>query len=281
MMRHRPSSALVLSAVSIAVLIILSFSTGPSASAQVFKSPTHEDREYGIDTLIRKSEWWLGVNVSSFYAMNFGTLTVGVIGGTAPGSPSLSVQPEGGYGYGIGLGPSLEYRPIFSELGFVFTSNLEWRWSKAETTTPQQIDIFAHNATFESQNTVLYVASTINAKWQVGVTGAFLMAGITLDYPIGSVDSFVWQHEQWDGGPPTNLPGAPQTSIKFATQIDWMPRAGIQVGAGHDFMVGMFGYRGQMITPYIVLSAGTPAVFEPTAWNSASVRVGALWRAGL
>lgn len=266
---------------SLLLLVSLVLLVSLETQAQIYQSPQHEAYGFAEDTLMRKSEWWLGVHGSAFYGMNFGTLTVNMIGGTAPDSPQLQVTPEGGYTYGIGFGPTLEYRPIFSELGFLFTMNMDWRWMQAESSVPIAIDGFAYNATFESQNTVLYAASTISAKWQVGVTGAFLMAGITLDYPLATLESFVWQHEHWDGGPPTNLPGAPQTSIKFATEVEWMPRAGVQFGVGHDFMVGMFGYRGQMITPYLVVNAGTPTVFEPTAWNSASVRIGALWRAGL
>lgn len=249
--------------------------------AQLFQTGVDDELRYPIDTLLRRHEWWLGFGGSAFYAKNFGTLTVDIIGGTAPGSPTFPVQPSGGYSFGAGIGPVVEYRPLFSQIGFVLSTAVEWRWATAETSTPMKRDIFAYNAVFEAQSQLLYFVTAVSAKAQIGPTGAFLLAGITADIPLKTQESIVWQHELWEGEAPSNLPGAPQTSIKFNSNVDYMPRVGIQIGVGHDFMAGMFGYRGQLITPYFVIQGATPTVMEPTAWNNISARLGVMWRAGL
>jgi hypothetical protein len=264
----------------VAIFIMVVASSAP-AWTQGFTSPSTPTFSEPVDTLIRKSEWWLGVHGSAFYSMNFGVLTTNITGGTAPGELPFQITPEGGWGYGIGLGPALEYRPIFSDLGFLLTTNLDYRIQWAQTTDPIKYDILAVNATFEARSIVLYSASTLSAKMQLGVTGAFIMAGLTFDMPLTTIDSYVWQHEVWEGEDVTNEPGHPQTSIKFDNEVQFRPRVGLQFGVGHDFMVGMFGYRGQLITPYATIQAGTPSVWEPTMWNNISLRIGAIWRAGL
>lgn len=251
------------------------------ASSQVFESPLTEEGELPLDTLVRKSEWWLGVQGSAFYAMNYGVLSEQVIGGTAPDQPGFVVEPQGGYGYGIGGGLALEFRPIHSDLGFLVTSGVDWRWARAETQIPISNDIYAYNAVFESQSTVLYSASAISVKAQLGVTGMFVLAGFTYDVPITTLDSYVWQNEKWEGEPVSNQPGAPQTSIKFKTQKKFESRLGLQIGFGHDIQAGLFGYKGQLVTPYIVIQGATPIVTAPTVWNNISARLGFIWRGGL
>lgn len=252
-----------------------------SLAAQVFQTGVDDELVMPLDTLERQHEWWLGFSTSVYYAMNFGTLTVDITGGTSPTSPAFTVTPEGGFGFGAGIGPSLEYRPIFSQFGFVLNVNGEWRYAQAETTVPIAADIFAYNAVFEAQSQIFYLATSLSAKAQIGVEGMFAIAGITADLPLATQEDIVWQHEIWNGDPPSNLPGAPQTSIKWKTHVDFAPRVGVQVGIGQDFMVGMFGNRGQLLSPYLVLQGATPTVFEPTMWNSVSVRLGVMWRAGL
>lgn len=252
-----------------------------AATSQVFQTGVDDELLMPRDTLIRKSEWWLGFNTSAYYAVNFGTLTVDILGGTAPGSPPFTVKPEGGRGFGAGIGPSLEYRPLFSDIGFVATINAEWRYAEAKTTTPIANDIYAYNAIFEAQSNTLFLAAAFSAKAQLTVEGMFVMAGITADLPLVNSNSIVWQHEIWEGEPPSNLPGAPQTSIKWRTDVPYMPRVGLQIGVGQDFMVGMFGYRGQLLTPYLVIQGASPSVFSPTMWNNINARLGVIWRAGL
>ncbi|MBI2793141.1 MAG: hypothetical protein HYX66_00645 [Ignavibacteria bacterium] len=261
--------------------VIVYLQTSPAAFSQVFESPVVEEGDLPLDTLVRKSEWWLGVQGSAFYAMNYGTLSEQIIGGTAPDQPGFVVKPQGGYGYGIGGGLALEFRPIHSDLGFLVTSGVDWRWAKAETQVPISNDIYAKNALFESQSTVLYVASAMSAKVQLGVTGMFVLAGFTYDVPLKTLDSYVWQNEKWEGEPVSNQPGAPQTSIKFNTQKKFESRIGLQIGFGHDFQAGLFGYKGQVVTPFIVIQGATPMITAPTTWNNISARLGFIWRAGL
>lgn len=263
--------------VTIAILVVV---VSSDVLGQGLGRGKMEEMEYPVDTLVRKSEFWLGANVSGTYAVGFGTLTTQVIGGTAPGASTYSVPLTNGIGYSFGVGPSLEYRPLHSDWGFVLNTSFEMRYSQAESTTPISEDIFAHNALFEQQINALYFSGALGGKYQIGITGAFLMAGLTFALPLNT-EAFIWQHEIWDGGAPTNEPGAPQTSIKFKSSVVLKPSVGLQIGVGHDFMVGWFGYRGQMLSPYLVIEGGTPTVSEPTAWNSVNIRLGAIWRAGL
>ena len=262
-------------------MLALLLTTCGTAIAQVFQTGVDDELKMPADTLVRKSEWWLGFNTSAYYAMNFGTLSVNILGGTAPGSPPFVVKPQGGYGYGAGIGPSLEYRPLFSDFGFVFNANAEYRYAQATTSVPIAYDVFAYNAIFEAQSQVLYLATSLSAKVQLSIEGAFVIAGITADLPLSPQETIVWQHEKWEGEAPSNLPGAPQTSIKWRTSVAYTPRVGLQFGIGQDFMVGMFGYRGQLLSPYIVIQGATPAVFDPTMWNNVNARLGVIWRAGL
>lgn len=264
------------------MLVLGAIVTGSAVSqAQVFQTGVDDELLMPRDTLIRKSEWWLGFNTSAYYAMNFGKLTVDITGGTAPNSPPFTVTPQGGWGFGAGIGPSVEYRPLFSQIGFVLNTGIEWRYAQATTNVPIANDIYAYNAVFEAQSKVVYFATSLSAKAQLTVEGLFVMGGLTADIPVSTQEEIVWQHEIWNGEPPSNLPGAPQTSIKWNTKVHFSPRVGLQVGIGRDFMTGMFGYRGQLLTPYFVLQGGTPAVFEPTMWNSITARLGVIWRAGL
>lgn len=263
------------------VLLVVLLCAGGTLGAQVFQTGVDDELKMPLDTLIRKSEWWLGFNTSAYYAKNFGTLSVNILGGTAPGSPPYVVKPEGGFGYGAGIGPSIEYRPTFSDIGFVFNANAEYRYAQANTSVPMAYDVFAYNAVYEVQSQVLYLATSLSAKMQMTVVGGFVIAGITADLPLTPQETIVWQHEIWEGEKPTNLPGAPQTSIKWKTNVEYSPRVGLQVGIGQDFMVGMFGYRGQLLTPYLVVQGATPIVFSPTMWHSISARLGVIWRAGL
>lgn len=265
----------------VAIVVVLMLAGSSVSHAQVFQTGVDDELVMPLDTLIRKSEWWLGFNTSAYYAMNFGTLSVNITGGTAPGSPPYIVKPEGGFGFGAGIGPSLEYRPQFSQFGFVFNANAEYRYSQAKTSVPQAFDVFAYNAIYEAQSQVLYLATSLSAKVQLTVVGGFVIAGITADLPLTPQETIVWQHEIWEGEAPTNLPGAPQTSIKWKTNVEYTPRVGLQVGVGQDFMVGMFGYKGQLLTPYFVVQGATPSVFTPTMWNNINARLGVMWRAGL
>ncbi|KAB2894874.1 MAG: hypothetical protein IAE64_04030 [Flavobacteriales bacterium] len=264
-----------------AVLLAVLVMSTAGVSAQIFQTSIDDNLEYPLDTLIRNHEWWLGFGSSAFYAVNFGTLTVDLAGGTSPGSPTYRVTPSGGTGYGMGVGPALEYRPRFSQLGYMLAALVEWRHASAETTVPIAYDNFAYNAVYESHSTVVYAGLGLSVKAQLGVTGMFAMAGLTADVPVAVTSSYLWQHELWNGELPSNLPGAPQTSIKWKTNVNYMPRLGLQVGFGHDFMVGMFGNRNQLLSPYVVLQGATPTVSEPSAWNNISIRLGAVWRTGL
>lgn len=262
----------------VAALILVG---GFSVHGQIMQTGATDEVDQTGDSLVLHHEWWLGLNTSAGYGMNFGTLTVPYVGGTSPGSEPIRAATQGGYGYGVGSGLALEYRPYQSPLGFILTAGAEWRWMQSESTQPVRNDIYAYNATFETQSRVIYAVVMLATKVQIFRNGTFLMAGINLDYPMKSLETTMWQHEIPDGKPTNDEPGAPQTSIKFATQIDFRPRLGLHVGIGHDILAGLFGYRSQLITPYVVLQGATPTVSDPTSWTGVNVRLGAIWRFGI
>lgn len=249
--------------------------------AQLISGSSTEGIEIPFDTLRLKEEWWIGASITAHYAMGFGTLTVQYVGGTAPGAPSLSAQTQGGYGYGLAWAPSIEYRSYNSPLGIMLNLGVDYRHATSTSTTPISNGIYAYNATFESNSSILYGTAALFAKYSIGSRGFFMLGGPFIDIPLSS-DSYIWQHEILpDGVEVGEEPGFPNTSIKFATQPDMRPRVGFQIGFGTDFLTGLFGYTSQLVTPYVLVQAATPVVSDPTAWNSLMFRGGIIWRVGL
>ncbi len=252
------------------------------AYAQTFNSGTTDDLTGSDDSLALRQEWWIGVNASGFYQQNFGALSVQYVGSEAPGSVRLHANTEGGSGYGAGIGPIAEFRPIRSRLAFGLLLAGEWRTFRSESTTPISNDIYAYNATFETHATAWYATISPFVRYQLNASGAYMLCGITVDVPLKVTDTYVWQHEvPHIGETPGTASGRALTSIKFQTELDMRVRFGMQLGFGHDFMVGLFGYKNQLISPYVVIQGGTPIVSSPTALNGLIARVGVLWKYGL
>jgi len=250
--------------------------------AQTFSSGTTDDLIGASDSLALREEWWIGGNLFGFYQQNFGVLTARYVGSEAPGAVQLYANTEGGNGFGAGAGPMVEYRPFRSPIAFGLLLTGELRTFRSESTTPIKNDIFAFNATFETHATAWYATISPYVRYQLNAAGAYALCGITVDVPVAVTDSYVWQHElQKEGETPGVDPGHATTSIKFKTDIDMRVRFGMQLGFGHDFMVGLFGYKNQLISPYIVIQGGTPIVSSPTALNGLMARVGVLWKYGL
>ncbi len=249
--------------------------------AQLIAGSSTEGLELPQDTLRLKEEWWLGASFSACYTMGFGTLTMQYLGGTAPDAPSLSAQTQGGYGYGLAFAPSIEYRAFRSPLGLMLNLGVDYRFSSSSSSSPVSNGIYAYNAFFEANSTVLYGTVSLIAKYSVGSRGFFVLGGPFADIPL-STSSFVWQHEVLpDGSEVGELPGFPNTSIKFKTEPGIRPRVGFQIGFGTDILAGLFGYTKQLVSPYIILQGATPVVSDPTSWNSLMIRGGVIWRMGL
>lgn len=264
---------------SLAALCVACLAT--SMHAQSFKSGTTDELENMGDSLALREEWWLGLNLSAFYQQNFGALTVQYVGSEAPGSSKLYANTQGGSGYGTGAGVVFEFRPNRSSLAFGIFGSAEWRTFLSESTTPISNDIYAYNAIFETHATAWYATVGPYFRYQITASGAYMIGGFTVDVPVAVTDAYVWQHElPIEGQTPGNLPGSATTSIKFHTDVDMRVRFGMQIGFGHDFMVGLFGYRNQLISPYFVLQGGTPIVSSPVALNGLIARVGVLWKYG-
>lgn len=267
----------ILISVAIAVTILYS----QPLAAQIFQGTSNEDISLGSDTLILKEEWWLGFSASGSYNTAFGALTSIYVGGTAPGSQSLYARTDGGFGYGVAFAPCLEYRPYRSSLSAMISLGVDYRHSVSKSTEPISNGIFAHNALYEAQNSVLYGTIGLTAKFAITHFGLFIMAGPTLEIPFSS-SSYIWQHEILkDDQTVGEEPGFPNTSIKFAIRPTWRPRVGMHIGIGKDIIVGLFGYINQVITPYISVQGATPDVSEPTSWNTIIVRGGLSWRIGI
>jgi hypothetical protein len=106
------------------------------------------------------------------------------------------------------------------------------------------------------------------------------MAGVQVDVPVSDNRAALWQLEELDGTP-TGEPGYPTTSIRYGTTINYATRVGLTLGIGHDFMVGLYGYRSQLITPFASVVIGTPVTTTPTSWNGATFKLGVMWRTAL
>lgn len=257
------------------------FGAVTAAHAQSLNSGTADDLAATGDSLVLRQEWWVGANISGFFQQNFGALTVQYVGSEAPGTTRLYANTQGGYGYGAGAGPIVEFRPFRSRLAYGLMLAGEYRTVRSESSTPIANDVYAFNAIFETHATAWYATVAPFVRYQLTAAGAYILGGITVDVPLMVTDAYVWQHELPTGEMPGTEPGGATTSIKFKTEVDMRVRFGMQLGLGHDFMIGLFGYKNQLISPYFVLQGGTPIVSSPTALNGLSARVGVLWRYGI
>lgn len=262
-------------------LLLCLLGSSSYATAQTYSVVGGDGSFNSGDSLALRQEWWVGANISGFFQQNFGKLSVQYVGSEAPGSARLYANTEGGNGYGAGAGPLIEYRPFRSRLAYGLMLAGEVRTMRSESSEPIANDIYAFNAIFETNATAWYVTVAPFIRYQMNVSGAYVLGGVTVDVPVAVTNSYVWQHELPNGEAPGTESGRPMTSIKFKTEVDMGVRIGMQLGFGHDFMLGLFGYKNQLISPYFVVQGGTPIVSLPTAFNGFAVRVGVLWKYGI
>ncbi|MBS1561305.1 MAG: hypothetical protein JSS89_06845 [Bacteroidetes bacterium] len=248
--------------------------------------PLHAQRSTGSgheyipeDSLEVQHVFWIGPTVSGMVSLYFGGLTAKYAGGSAPGSTAQTATTEGGYGAAGGGGGAFEFRP-FGDVWSVFAMVCaDYRYTSSTTGSKISNDIFAINAEFEIITKSWYLTVSPSVRYMFGRTGAFVYGGLDFEIPVGEQYSGVWQHEYPTGDSVGTEPGAPQTNILFKTTLDLVPRVGIHVGLGHDFLAGLFGYRRQMLTPWFQLSAGTAPV-SGASWNGIGMRFGIMWRYG-
>jgi len=256
------------------------FVFGYTAHSQTVQSGNVDDFP-DHDSLALKEEWWLGFNAYGMYSTGFGTLTTTYVGGELEGEPGINATTQGGVGYGIGLGAMLEYRPYQDPLGYSLTIGGEWRTFQSESSSPVGDGNASYNAIFESNATAIYLVVMPSVRYQITEAGGFVSVGGLLELPLTKTDSYLWQHEVSNGELPEGRPGEQQTSIKFRTDVPLSMRFGGQISIGHDFLVGLFGYTGQILAPYLSLSAGTAVVSTPTSFNGLHLRAGIQWRSGM
>lgn len=266
--------------VRVLLVIIVAIAASVTSMAQLVNTGNIDEVQIPPDTFHVEHEYWIGGYASALLMMNFGDLTVSYRGSMVPGASPESVKTTGGFGYGAALGAVFSYLPRRELYGLSFMAGLDYRWTKSESAVPEHDGINTFNATFETNAKILYLSASLNGLYRVGSRGAYLTIGATVDMPMSGNEIILWQHEQSTGTAPGETPGAPNTSIKYRTTTDFRPRVGLQIGAGHDFLAGLFGYRRQLVTPYVSIQAATPMVSTPTAWNSIAVRLGLMWRTG-
>ncbi len=265
----------------IGVLAYLLCAASVDLKAQLVSGGEIDGLDLPPDSLHLKEEWWLGCSLAINYSYGFGTMSVRYVGGTAPDAGFATAQTQGGYGFGCMAAPTIEFRPRGSALGFALQLGADYQFQSSRSEIPVSNEPYAVNALFEVNSNIIYGAVTILAKYQTGIRGFFIAVGPTISLPLFT-DSYLWQHEVLpEGGEVGEEPGYPNTSIKFDTAPEMRPRIGLQIGAGIDIMTGLFGYTGQLVTPYIVLQGATPVVSNPTPWNSVMLRAGVMWRTGI
>lgn len=233
-----------------------------------------------LDSLIVSEEWWLGGRLYGTLNQQFGTLTVQYVGGTAPGSTQLSTPLNNGDGYGGGMQAALEYRAPDRPWSFVFAIGAEYQYATSESPAFVNQGVFAYRARFEAVSSQWYLTPAFEARLRLNRIGTYLSGGFQVDLPLAGNASTLWQHEELDGAT-AGEPGFPNTSIKYGTTINYSTRVNGTIGIGHDFMVGLYGYNQQLITPYFAVHVGTPITSNPTSWNGASFRIGMMWRRAL
>lgn len=231
------------------------------------------------DSLTVQHEYWIGVAPSAMFSLFFGSLSAKYAGGSAPGSQPQLATTSGGTGLAGGLGVVGEYRPYGDRWSVFAIVGAEYRYASSTTPEPISNGIYAINAQFEIVSKAWYLTVSPSFRYQVGRTGAFVYGGVSAELPVASPSTVLWQHELPTGDTVSSEPSQPATNILFKTNIILRPRFGIHVGVGHDYLVGLFGYRRQLITPFVELSAGTPYVKDET-WNSVGIRIGVMWRYG-
>jgi len=231
------------------------------------------------DSLEVQHAFWIGPTVSGMLTYCFGDISAKYAGGSAPGSVAQIATANGGYGYAGGGGVAFEYRPFGDTWSLFAMVCADYRYTTSSTSSTVSNDIFAINAEFEIITKSWYITASPSFRYLISRTGAFVYGGLDFEIPVGEQYSGIWQHEYPTGDSVGTEPGAPQTSILFKTQVDLVPRVGIHVGMGHDFLAGLFGYRRQMLTPWFQLSAGTAPV-SGSGWNGIGIRFGIMWRYG-
>lgn len=231
------------------------------------------------DSLEVQHVFWIGPTFSGMFSLYFGELTAKYAGGSSPGSTSQIASTKGGFGAAGGGGGVVEFRP-FGDVWSVFAMVCaDYRYTTSSTASTVSNDIFAINAEFEIITKSWYISVSPSFRYMFGRTGAFAYAGLDFELPVGEQYSGVWQHEYPTGDSVGSEPGAPQTNILFKSSLKYVPRMGIHVGMGHDFLVGLFGYRRQMLTPWFQISASTAPV-SGAGWNGIGLRFGIMWRYG-
>jgi hypothetical protein len=233
-----------------------------------------------LDSLAVEEEWWLGGRMYGLLQSQFGQLTVQYVGGTAPGATRLSTPLTNGDGYGGGLQVVVEYRAPDRPWAFVAGLGAEYHYATATSEKFVSQGIYAYRARFEAVSSAFYLSPTFEVRHRIGSIGTFAMAGVQVDVPVSDNRAALWQHEELDGTP-TGEPGYPTTSIRYGTTINYATRVGLTLGIGHDFMVGLYGYRSQLITPFASVVIGTPVTTTPTSWNGATFKLGVMWRTAL
>lgn len=236
----------------------------------------------GPDSLVVHEWLWLGFRAQVMTTVHFGDLTVEYATGTAPGAEPLAMTTTGGIGYGGGAQAVIEVRPSpTTPIAFLLGGGLDYRYATARASEVVTADIYAYNAIFEAVSKQLYATFTLEGRYNITINGWHLFAGVDAELPISGNRASMWQHEIPTGEKPGEDPGAPNTSIKYKTEIDYSMRIGGHIGFGKDMMVGLFGYRNQLLTPYVAVFAGSPITTTPTPWNMFNIKAGATWRIGL
>lgn len=235
----------------------------------------------GPDSLIVNEWLWLGFRAQVMTTVHFGDLTIEYATGTAPGAEPLAMTTTGGIGYGGGAQGVIEIRPIKAPYAFVLGGGLDYRYATSRASEVVTADIYAYNAIFEAVSKQLYATFTLEGRYNVSISGWHVFAGIDAELPISGDRASMWQHEISTGDKPGEDPGAPATSVKYKTEIDYQMRFGGHFGFGKDMMVGLFGYKNQLLTPYLAVFAGSPITSTPTPWNMLNIKAGATWRIGL
>lgn len=263
------------------LVIVFGLLLGGHVHAQLIPGSAAEELDTPREGLRMREQWWVGGSLAGGLHQAFGTLDLTYITSPVPELPSAHARTEGGWGASMMIAPTIEYRPYRSSFGVICIVGVDYQRVQSISTQPVSQQPYSYNATFTTTVSRFSVVASAMATWYVGTRGVMIMAGPTLDIPV-SASASVWQQEELaDTMTVGDEPGFPQTSIQYRPVITTETRVGFQLGCAINIMAGLFGYTGQLVTPYVMLHAATPITRDPTDWNAAALRVGVMWRAGL
>lgn len=258
-------------------LLVVTFDKAEAQSIPIIDP----DAIQGSDSLSLAHEHWLGAAMTVGVALAVGQHNSSFSAGELEGESLFHAQTRGGQAFQTDFVAMYEYRPFGSKLQFGGSLGLSYLDVTSTSLRYSDTSMLIYNAWFESVTRSISLAIAPMAKYVVSDAGAYIGFSVRLDVPVIRLTHFLWQHEELMDDGPTGEDGSGTTSIRFRSASDLVTRVGAEISAGHDFLVGLFGYTGQLITPFVSVNGGTSIFEGNSSLSLITFRFGVQWRSAL